>query len=335
MSYRLASWALERMAEQLGVPLSKALDPLDPDDFITISARLAASLRGATRGTEAAALKAAIDKLDVNWKKLTAAQRSRIVDASRAEIGKAVSAAKEAEKVLEGSRIVPATRASAVRRFGLEIRPEPAAGDKVTARLLRSSQMVYIKDEYGQRADAWDKRARSIVASGIERGLGPDDISGELSTKLSEYQISRSKEYWNLIANDFANKSRTATQINAFDEAGIETYTWVAVGDEVTCPVCRMMDGKTWSVRVVKAQLEEALVLEDAEFIKDARPWIREGVENGKNILYFDQEGERRRVADVSTDGKIRQRMSDRDMLDAGVTLPPIHGRDRCTIVVG
>lgn len=330
MSFRLASYALENIAFRLGIDIQKALNPLDPKDFVIISNRLAKSLRGATKGDEAAALKNAIETLDVDWKNLSSKARGKIVTAARAEVAAAVSASVEAERVLEKQKIVSATRAATVKRYGLDILPAPQRPDETMASAIRRSQMVYIKDEYGRRADAFDKQAKNIVANGMEHGLSSDAIAEDLSTQLAEYQINRSKAYWNLIANDFANKSRTGTQLNAFDEAGIETYTFEAVGDERTCDICMLLDGKTWSVSVVREQLIEAMSLEDPEDIRDARPWLR----SNKESIFFEREGKRTVVADISGDG-YKQRLSDEEMLNEGISICPVHGECRCTIVAG
>jgi SPP1 gp7 family putative phage head morphogenesis protein len=317
--------ALERVADRLGVKVTKALDPLDPDDFVLIIARLALALRKAAQGAEEAALRAALEELDVDWPELTAVETVGVLAAAKAAIAGAASGGGALSKVLQESAqaMIERTRSAAVYRYGLTILKEPTRSDQALARSLRRSQMVYVKDEFGRRADVVDRRAKEIVADGLERGLGRVDISEELSTGLSEYQVARSRAYWNLVASDFANKSRTLSHINSFDEAGIEEYRFSAVGDERTCPICMMLDGTTWSVSTVKDQLAAALDLEDPEDIREARPWIRlSGSE-----LYIMQHGERRVV---SHDGE--RIISEEDMLAAGITVPPVHGECRCTI---
>lgn len=327
---RMASWALERIAEKSGLVL-KALNPLDEEDFLIIVGRLDKSLRGATKGTEASALKSAIDLLDVDWPNMSSGQKFRVYIAAKQAMSKITLAASAAKSVLDRSAIVDSTRASAVRTYGLDI--PSASPNQALADLLRRSQMVYVKDEYGNRADSFDRQARQIVASGLERGLGRTDIAEELSAGLKSSQVNRSKNYWNVVAGDFANKSRTASQIFSMDEAGITIYRWSSALIETTCSICRMMDGKTWSVQAVKRQLEYALELENPEDIKDARPWIRNGVGNeGQRVNYFESKGHTHVVAEQTSPGKYRQIMSDASMLDFGTTVPPIHGRCLCTV---
>jgi SPP1 gp7 family putative phage head morphogenesis protein len=343
---RLAAWACEEIArKRYGVDISKALNPLNPLDFVTISVRLARALRGATKGAEAVALKGAIQTLDVDWPNISAAQRQQIVAAARREVSQIADAAQRAERVLENSagKMVPWTKAASIKRHGLSISKDLTDLDRETADLLRKSQMVYVKDEYGRRVDAFDQQAKAIVAGGLERGLGRDDISGDLSSKLSDYQINRSRNYWNLIATDFANKARTTTQVNAFGDAGVDEYVYEAVMDEVTSDVCRLLHGKVFTVRRAQDTMREAISIKDPEDIKQVRPWVQLGEDGGKPVLYFNnRDGEKRVVADVlgsgvgekDAPGKFRQRMSDSELEAAGVVVPPSHGFCRATIVV-
>lgn len=320
--YRLAGWALEQIAEKLGVSIHKALDPLDPYDFITIVARLAAALRGATKGDEAAALKAALAALDVDWRSLSQIQTYRVYGAAKKALAEAAKAATKTEKVLGESTIVRASRAGAIRAFGLDI-PTAVPNRGLTELLTRSTSM-FIRDEFGRRSDAFDAAARKIVADGLGRGLRSADIAGELHEKLSERLVNRSREYWNSIANDFANKSRTASIIHSLDDAGIQKYMFSAVMDEVTCKRCGLLDGRTWSVAAVKNQLDYSLQLEDPEVIVNKRPFLR----SRGDEVYFVKHGAEYIVA---RGGELV--MSEEVMLEAGVTLPPVHTKCRCGIV--
>lgn len=340
-----AIWACECIARKVaGVEIAKALDPLDEEDFITISVRLAASLRGAAKGAEADALRAAIQHLDVDWPRLSGAQRDRVIAAAREEVRALRAAEAKIEDVISrvGDSTYTRTRANVIRRDGLDIVKEPTKADKKIAKLLRRSQMVYVKDEFGKRADMFDKQAKTIVASGLERGLGRDDIAEELGTKLKESQVHRAEHYWQIVANDFANKTRTTSQIFAYSDAGIERYQFSAVMDEVTTSVCRMLNGKTFSVGTARSQLQDALSLDDPEDIKDARPWVRRGRgDGGEDILYYKRGGARHVVAEILSSGEgardvagtFKQRMSDSQLESDGINTPPLHGRCRSTLI--
>lgn len=335
----------ELLAHLFDVRIWKALDPLNADDFITISVRLAASLKGATAGAEGLALRSAIEALDVDWPELTDAGRDKIISSARAQIvGMSETVAPKAEPVLEkaAGKIIPATKTRTIGAFNFDIPTELSDLDTKTGTLLRSSQMVYIKDQYGARADMFDAMAKDIVAGGLEQGLGRDDISGNLATKLADYQIERSQNYWQLVANDFANKARTTTQLHAFGEAGITKYVFDAILDEATSEICRLLHGRVFSVKNAIKRTMKALELDDPEKIRQVRPWVQAGKnESGQDILYYNGAGDSKHIVanveefaegkkdEIGTYSKV---LSNKALEAAGVTVPPCHGHCRSTI---
>ncbi len=338
---RRGIFAAEQIAKSIGYPIEKALDPLDPDDFITISVRLARALRGAAIGLEGEALKVAIQTLDVDWSVISEARRDAVIAAARAEVlGLAETVTPLVEPVLfsSASSLVPLTRAAAISRFDLAVGSSGAA-DWVKGIVgdLRDSQMVYIKDAYGQRADRFDKVARDVVASGMERGLGRDDIAEELSNQLTPLGVERGTNYLNLVATDFANKSRTISQLNTFTEAGIEMYIYDAVLDEATSEICRLLHGRTFSVAKAAKRMNAALSLRNPEDIRNAMPWVQAD----GNKLYFNRGETRHDVATVHEAGegekdkigKYGNVMSRAALEKAGVVVPPRHGHCRSNLL--
>lgn len=337
-------WAAEEIAKSLGVRISKALDPLDPKDFVTISLRLAKALRAAVSGEEGRALKAAIESLDVDWPEMSEAARDRVIAAARAEVaGLSTVVPEMIDPVLasSGLNIVKATRTNSVDRFSLSIEAAVRPADTTASDLLRASQMVYVKDQYGARSDAFDALAKKIVGDGLEQGLGREDISAELAKRLGEQQVQRSKDYWNLISTDFANKARTTTQLGAFGEAGIVRFRFDAILDQATSDICRLLHGRVFSVEKAIARTQAALDLTDPEEIRNVRPWVQTGTNaDGDDILYYERSGHRHTVAVVEASGVGRvdaigtyaDALSSRAMEAAGITVPPLHGHCRSTI---
>ncbi len=342
---RAGSWAAEEIAKRFGVRLEKALNPLDAGDFLTICVRLSASLRSAVKGTEAVAIRGAIDTLDVDWPNLSAAGRTKIITAARNEIGALESTIpKLVTPIFETSAatLVTRTRVASVARyaFGTQVRDE-APVDRETVDNLPTNQAVYIKDQYGNRADALDNIARGVVSSGLERGLGRDDISEELGNKLKSSGVMRTGNYWDLIASDFANKARTSTQLNTFERAGVEMYLFDSIMDQVTSEICRLLHGRTFSVQKAATRMRKALQLEDPEQIKRTMPWVQSGTDaSGASILYYEKNGARVTVAHVDEPaegtkdkvGTYRNVMSNKALEAAGLPVPPRHGHCRSTL---
>ncbi len=249
------------------------------------------------------------------------------------------------EPVLAGSAasIVSHTRISACNLFDFAaaIKHEsPLDVDTITN--VVTSQMVYVKDSYGRRADEIDDLAKQVVASGLERGLGRDDISGELATKLGPLGADRTANYFDLIANDFANKARTSTQLNTFERAGIIRYRFHSIMDQATSEICRLLNGRVFSVEKAAERMRHAMRLEDPEEIRNVRPWVQTGTNDaGNQILYFNRGGARHVVAHVDEAGegqldragKYSNQMSNKALEAAGVTVPPCHSHCRSTIL--
>jgi hypothetical protein len=62
-------------------------------------------------------------------------------------------------------------------------------------------------------------------------------------------------------------------------ESGIAAYQVTEVLDEVICPVCLVMHGKTFEVKREHAKLEQTLQLQDPEALKTAAPWPKQSDE--------------------------------------------------------
>lgn len=336
--------AAEALLEDLfDVRITKALDPLDPGDFVTISIRLASALRGASAGVEGVALRDAIEGLDVNWPDLTDAGRDRIIRAARGEVaGLSALVPPKIEPVLATSagKIIASTRTRTVELWQLDLTDKITPYDSETGDLLRASSIGYVKDQYGLRADALDKMARNIVADGLERGLGRDDISGDLAEKLAEQQINRSKSYWDIQATSYANRARTATQLHAMAEAGIEKYRFDAILDQVTSDICRLLHGRVFSVKKAGERMRKALEADNPEDCNKLLPWVSAGRHDEQDVLYFNRGDARHIVAHVEESGegesdkigKYKEKMSNKQLEAAGVSVPPLHGSCRSVV---
>jgi SPP1 gp7 family putative phage head morphogenesis protein len=324
--------------------ISKALDPLDPNDFLVITSRLASELRSATRAEEAAAMQRALQRLDVDWSNLSPAGRTAVVRAARQALAPVPEhVLPRIDHVFEAraNSMVKSARQATARRFELHIGADLSATDDRIARFARDSQANFVRDEYGRRPKRFSQRAREIVAGGLERGLGQADIVEELSTTLSLEGLQRSRAYWDVVSTAFSNRARTLTQISAFEEARIEQFRFEAILDRVTSRVCRFMHGKVFSVGRALDRFRQVERARDPEEIRELQPFVRAGVNReGRQMLFYEKSGRRHLVAEVSepsdqndeTGSFSRELPADR-LEAAGITLPPLHGRCRSTVL--
>ena len=325
--------------------VEKVLDPLDQHDFMAIVRRLRSALRGVAEPAEADALRRALERLDVDWPHLTPAARGQVISAAKQALRSVEDQVLPQVDQLfeaEAEKVVSRSRQSAVRRFGLHIGADMTHTDRRIARFAQESQAGFVRDEYGRRREDFSQRARTLVAAGVERGLGRDDITAELSSALSAEGFNRNQNYWEVVAMVFANRARTFTQVAAFDEAGVERYRFDAVLDEVTSEVCRFLHGKVFTVASALDRFKQAERLRDPERVREIQPFIQVGADDdGNQVLFYERNGRRRAVAQVDEPGiggrdevgRYSRELSPSQLEAAGVSVPPLHGRCRSTIV--
>jgi SPP1 gp7 family putative phage head morphogenesis protein len=330
----------------LALPVEKALDLSTPRGFDRAVTLLGARLRQNSRVSDAAAVRDAVDVLDVDWHSTTAEQRRRLIARSIQAAGKAVAPVVTAVQVpfsRTAEEVVAATRRDARRKQGLAISADFNALDRRIVRHVVRSQGNFVRDEYGRRLDDFSERARRIVADGLEQGLGRDDIASNLNEAAQAVLVNRSLSSWDVVASAFVGQGRSFAQMSSYAEAGLRTYVIEAVLDEVTTPICRFMHGKIFSVSDALARFDKVERMDDPEDIKQVMPWVRHGVdkENGRSVLYVNGADGRVPLAEVLRSGvgnrddrgEYRAMASDGALASAGVGLPPFHGRCRSTVL--
>ncbi|MCS7279994.1 MAG: hypothetical protein NZ530_08145, partial [Thermodesulfobacteriaceae bacterium] len=70
------------------------------------------------------------------------------------------------------------------------------------------------------------------------------------------------------------NYLRNSARLRAFQRALIKYYRWDAVGDRLTCPACRSMDGRVFRTEDAVRVLDTIESSEDPTIVKELRPII-------------------------------------------------------------
>lgn len=78
---------------------------------------------------------------------------------------------------------------------------------------------------------------------------------------IKEFQDFAQSEEWKIrrITETTLNKARNYANVRYLDQAGIETYEIVEVGDQKTCDWCTHMDGKTFTVKSAVNLIDETI----------------------------------------------------------------------------
>ena len=324
--------AANTLLDRLGITVAKSFDLATATGFDGAVVALAAELRRRAAEPEAAAVRAAVHVLDIDWRRTTANERRRLVGAALTAAGRRTALIPtqiHAPLSEAAERVVAATRAHARREQGLAIAADFNAVDRRAIAHVTRSTGNFVRDAYGRRLDMFGQRAREVVADGLERGLGRADIAADLAQAARAELIDRAPFYWEVVAGSFIGRGRSYAQASAYAEAGIERYQVVAVRDEHTSACCRFLDGKTFSVRRALDHFATVDELEHPEDIKRVSPWVRQS--GGR--LYIRHATGRVVLADIVRDavgtrddvGEFRARLNDDQLGDLGIGFPPYH----------
>lgn len=334
---------LDEMLAGIVEPLSKAVDLNTKRGFDRAVALLAAKLHRVSGPADAKAVRAAVAALDIDWQNSTKQQRSRAVNDAVIAAGKMLAIVPAQIRAPFGDvadELVRATRRDVKAQQGLSIAASFNALDKRIISHVVGSQGNFVRDEYGRRVETFGVQARAIVASGLERGLGRDDISEELDKAAQATFINRAPSYWDVVAGAFTANTRSYAQMSSYAEAGVDRYQILAVLDEVTTPVCRFLDGKIFSVGSALNRFERIERAEAPEDIKQISPWVREGrSEDGRDVLYVNGTSGRQTIAEIERSGvgtrddrgEFSAAATEKDLDTMGLGFPPYHGNCRTT----
>jgi SPP1 gp7 family putative phage head morphogenesis protein len=336
----------ELLGVYLRLPLEKAISLGTPRDFDRAVALLAAQLRRAVGRSEVDAVREAMRVLDVDWGGTTAAERKRLVAAAMEAAGRATAIIPTRIQAPLGDTaeaVVTATRRDGRRRQGLAIGADLNGIDRRSIQHVVRSQGNFVRDEYGRRLDAFGEKARSVVAQGLERGLGRADIAAGLERAARAALVERAPFYWEVVASSFIGRGRSFAQMSSYAEAGIERYVVEALLDERTTHICRYLHGKTFSVSDALERFERVEQLERPEDLKRATPWVREhrDRDTGRLRLYVPSPTGRIELAEVTRSGRgtrddrgeFVSLAADDVLRDVGIGFPPYHGLCRTVVL--
>lgn len=320
-------------------------DPTSKQGFEKILRGMIGELFRVAQPHEQAALQSALHALDVNWAGMTPTEITEALD----EAGKHFGGVPKllVQPVIEtltkqGVAMVTATKAAAAGRYDLPIAASFNTVDQKVIDHAASSHAFYVRDEFGKRQAAFSTIARQVVARGLEDGLDKHEIGKDLAAAASAAMVNRSESYWTNIASIFATRARTWGTMSSFQEGGIERYEISATLDEVSCDVCRFMDGKTFSVESAVNSFKQVADSQDPEAVAQLQPFMHIGVSaSGDKGLFYGSGDSRVAVARV-TDSAVGQKdalgsfshaMGGKELEKNGLSSPPFHGSCRCLCV--
>jgi ADP-ribose pyrophosphatase YjhB (NUDIX family) len=337
------------VAFAFGEPVAKVKKSIaTPQGFDAVVLATLEAIKGEVAGTEAEAMKAFLAGLEKDWPTMKAAARTKAVNKAAhtwleitrhgtpPAVGKVLAT--------KGLDVVAATKKAVKAKHKLAIEPSLSLVDQKAVEYLAQSQVNFVTLASGKKHDYLSGIARGIVADGLSKGHDSATIGASLKKDL--IAVGKSDNYWRMLAGVFVARARTWSTLSSFSEAGITTFQYEAVLDEVTSDVCRYMHGKTFRVGMAVSRFMTAEQSPDPEDVKDLQPWVsvaRTGNDANpkEKALFFKQGGTKNAIALVRESGvgkkdavgRYQPIMSDEKLQAAGIATPPLHGGCRSTIV--
>jgi SPP1 gp7 family putative phage head morphogenesis protein len=318
-----------------GVLIEKAINIYNNVDFDALKKRLVRQLRTVDRVILKPRLDRMIERLDVNWEKMTIPQiRKVFTDADKFLRGAAVERA-----LPQWNTKVNATLTTVARGARRQIRDNflPRMNlayrrDELDAlERLSEQQGWFIRDRQKAISGALTNRGRTIVEDGLTKGLGRKEIGKRLWNQLPGMWEGMGRNYANVVAANAMSRARSWAEIKSYQSAGIELLEAQAVLDERTTEICRFMDGQIVEVSRCAELSNQAAAVEDPRDIYKVSPFM-EVIRNKKGEHEI-QTRNGDRIAQITRfgGGKVDDRgeqkafIMGRQLPNANIGPPPYH----------
>lgn len=286
-----------------------------------------ATARGAAvaaRGGTASAVESAVDRAMRPWKKDVNPRMDAAVEdiyrLARTAGWKKATGQTTASLTYNTPNLTEVLKAKP--RAGFSVLPSFDLVDEAAVDALQGHQVFWIGDHYDEnisKAIAGSAR-EAIVEAGKDKAAAGRLVKEALVVELGRVVTPGGfhgsvTQYFEMLSANAATVSRVHGQLNSFIRVGATRLEVVNPRDSRTCPICSHMDGKIFTVEQGAVQLGNELAAKSPDDIKKAHPWI----------------GVARMKALAPTAGKAPAAQAGR-LAKAGFSLPPYHGRCRCTI---
>lgn len=269
-------------------------------------------------------------------------------DALAATLGTnfAIAAVEKAQIIMAEMYAVAAEASAAA----LAITPALTAVDLATIEFLKDVDIYFLGSMYDRSIRI---RINEIAAEVLTQGLGEAELARRMNAELGAVILRNGETGINTIANDTINRARNYSRINQYSKVGIETYEFVAILDEKTSPICRFMNGRTFSVESAKGLVDDTLnfgeVNDDTQNkFKQIRPWGNVDTKRfklGQNAIFIkDGRGKKSFLPDsgfkFTKDGSFRAKgdpsnsKTNNALANKNFQFPPLHAHCRSTVVI-
>jgi len=107
-----------------------------------------------------------------------------------------------------------------------------------------------------------------------EFGLGMSPGMSQFAPELPARYAGNPDLYFQQLASVSGHQSRVIARITQFAEAGVVTFQLINPMDERTSPICRELNGTTFSIAYGTAQIQAIVAADTPDAVKEAAPWL-------------------------------------------------------------
>ncbi len=168
------------------------------------------------------------------------------------------------------------------------------SSDELIIDALSKLHLISVSDHYSNNHKTFI--SEMIKTNVIDRGLPKKEagiaLKEQLSRRLGGFEQSvpetirsqgqlAASAYFDGLSATTVTRARNFGQINLMDEAGVTRVIWSSVEDERTSEICLAMNGRVFTLDLVKAQQNRILEQTSADAVKELFPWRKDLSEFG------------------------------------------------------
>jgi len=157
----------------------------------------------------------------------------------------------------------------------LPIKPELTIQDLRTIEYAKNLHDFYcgkfFQGDKQLRLDVVKWMSKYYLEEGNPIGRGQKGIK-EFLDKFGDYLKQRTENKARQIIDTSVNHLRNSARLRAIQKAKVRQYRWDAVGDRLTCPYCRSMDGRIFDTGEAIRTLE--LIETDPSALPQVKPFL-------------------------------------------------------------